>query len=184
MAYTNKTLRIPDLTESIAGQTQINPETGMAMDYSAGAINPLATLQASATPIKTSQIQTTTPFAQANMIANRNRVGQATRDLNEALKQREGLGYTLASALSAIPEQQGYGSWLSALGRSFGAGLGARTNAAVDRAQKVYDAQMKDLATLLSYDKSLGDTIRTDFNYKYPNNSDNSMLALSMLFGE
>ena len=113
-------------------------------------------------PQKTSSItnttSTSTPFALEDLIAARDSLGSATKNLDEALKAREGLGYTLASALSAIPEQQGYGSWLSALGRSFGAGLGARTNAAVDRAQKVYDAEMKDLANRLAFDKAMGET--------------------------
>ena len=113
-------------------------------------------------PQKTSSItnttSTSTPFALEDLIAARDSLGTATRNLDEALKQREGLGYTLASALSAVPEQQGYGSWLSALGRSFGAGLGARTNAQIDRAQKVYDAQMKDLANRLAFDKAMGET--------------------------
>ena len=113
-------------------------------------------------PQKTSSItnttSTSTPFALEDLIAARDSLGTATRNLDEALKAREGLGYTLASALSAIPEQQGYGSWLSNLGRSFGAGLGARTNAQIDRAQKVYDAEMKDLANRLAFDKAMGET--------------------------
>lgn len=113
-------------------------------------------------PQKTSSVtnttSTSTPFALEDLIAARDSLGTATRNLDEALKAREGLGYTLASALSAIPEQQGYGSWLSNLGRSFGAGLGARTNAQIDRAQKVYDAQMKDLANRLAFDKAMGET--------------------------
>lgn len=113
-------------------------------------------------PQKTSSITnttfTSTPYALEDLIAARDSLGTATRNLDEALKAREGLGYTLASALSSIPEQQGYGSWLSALGRSFGAGLGARTNAEIDRAQKVYDAQMKDLANRLAFDKAMGET--------------------------
>lgn len=128
--------------------------------------NTLAAIQAlqqiATRPQKTSSItnttSTSTPFALEDLIAARDSLGTATRNLDEALKAREGLGYTLASALSAIPEQQGYGSWLSNLGRSFGAGLGARTNAQIDRAQKVYDAQMKDLATRLAYDKAMGET--------------------------
>lgn len=106
----------------------------------------------------TDTFSTSTPYALEDLITARDSLGTATRNLDEALKAREGLGYTLASALSAIPEQQGYGSWLSNLGRSFGAGLGARTNAAIDRAQKVYDAEMKDLANRLAFDKAMGET--------------------------
>lgn len=108
--------------------------------------------------VLTNTTSTSTPFALEDLIAARDSLGTATRNLDEALKERENFGYTLASALSAIPQQEGYGSWLSALGRSFGAGLGARTNAAVDRAQKVYDAEMKDLANRLAFDKAMGET--------------------------
>ena len=121
--------------------------------------------------VVTDTFSTSTPYALEDLITARDSLGTATRNLDEALKAREGLGYTLASALSAIPEQQGYGSWLSNLGRSFGAGLGDRTNAQIDRAQKVYDAQMKDLATRLAYDKAMGETSiqRQNQNIGYKN---------------
>lgn len=111
-------------------------------------------------PQKTSAYTTTTstPRALADMIANRDRIGTATRELDDALKARETLGYTLANSLANIPQQQGYGSWLSDLARGFGSGATMRTNAQVDRAQKAYDAKMKDLAEILAYDKAMGET--------------------------
>lgn len=111
-------------------------------------------------PQKTSAYTTTTstPRALADMIANRDRIGTATRELDNALKARETLGYTLANSLANIPQQQGYGSWLSDLARGFGSGATMRTNAQVDRAQKAYDAKMKDLAEILAYDKAMGET--------------------------
>lgn len=111
-------------------------------------------------PQKTSAYTTTTstPRALADMIANRDRIGTATQELDDALKARETLGYTLANSLANIPQQQGYGSWLSDLARGFGSGATMRTNAQVDRAQKAYDAQMKDLAEILAYDKAMGET--------------------------
>lgn len=111
-------------------------------------------------PQKTSAYTTTTstPRALADMIANRDRIGTATRELDDALKARETLDYTLANSLANIPQQQGYGSWLSDLARGFGSGATMRTNAQVDRAQKAYDAQMKDLAEILAYDKAMGET--------------------------
>ena len=108
--------------------------------------------------VLTNTTSTSTPYALEDLIAARDSLGTATRNLDEALKQRENFGYTLASALASVPQQEGYGSWLSSLGRSFGAGLGARTNAAVDRAQQIYDAQMKDLANRLAFDKAMGET--------------------------
>ena len=108
--------------------------------------------------VVTTTTSTSTPRALANMIANRDRIGQATRDLDEALKARETAGYSIANALMAMPEQQGYGSWLGNAARVFGAGLAAPTNAQVDRAQKKYEAEMKDLAEILAYDKAMGET--------------------------
>ena len=133
--------------------------------YTADAINGLTGLLAGAIeaqatrPQKTSVITNTTtrPYALQNIIANRDRIGQATSELNDALKAREGLGYTLASALAGIPQQQGTGSWLSDFARAFGGGMAAPTNAMVDRAQKKYEAEMKDLANILAYDKAMGD---------------------------
>lgn len=143
--------------------------------YTADAINGLTgllagSIEAQATrPQKTSVITnaTTSPYALQNMIANRDRIGQATSELNDALKAREGLGYTLASALAGIPQQQGAGSWLSDFARAFGGGMAAPTNAMVDRAQKKYEAEMKDLAEILAYDKAMGDNQYQEQRTKY-----------------
>lgn len=143
--------------------------------YTADAINGLTGLLAGAIeaqatrPQKTSVITnaTTSPYALQNMIANRDRIGQATSELNDALKAREGLGYTLASALAGIPQQQGAGSWLSDFARAFGGGMAAPTNAMVDRAQKKYEAEMKDLANILAYDKAMGDNQYQEQRIKY-----------------
>lgn len=112
-------------------------------------------------PQKTSTItdttSTTTPYALANMIANRDRIGQATKDYDDALKLRETTAFSLANALAAIPQQQGYGSWLTDFARAFGGGMSTPFNARIDRATKNYENQMKDLATILAYDKAMGD---------------------------
>lgn len=112
-------------------------------------------------PQKTSTItdttSTTTPYALADMIANRDRIGRATREYNDALKLRETTAFSLANALANIPQQQGYGSWLTDFARAFGGGMSAPFNARVDRATKNYENQMKDLATILAYDKAMGD---------------------------
>ena len=113
-------------------------------------------------PQKTSTItdttSTTTPYALADMIANRDRIGRATREYDDALKLRETTAFSLANALANIPQQQGYGSWLTDFARSFGGGMSSPFNARVDRATKNYENQMKDLATILAYDKAMGDT--------------------------
>ena len=125
-----------------------------------GAIQAMATR-----PQKTSALTTTsavqTPYALDDLLAMRDKIGSSTERLNEALKARENFGYSLASALGAIPQQQGAGSWLSDLARGFGAGATARTNAAIDRAQKVYEAEMKDLANRAALDKTMGEKTTT-----------------------
>ena len=45
-------------------------------------------------PIRNKQVQTKTPYAREDMIASRNKIGEATRYLDEALKQRENFGYS------------------------------------------------------------------------------------------
>lgn len=110
------------------------------------------------TSAKTTTTSTSTPYALEDLVATRNRIGESTKALDDALKARETFGYTLANALASAPQQQGAGSWLSDFARGFGGGMSARTNAAVDRAQKKYEAEMKDLADILAFDKAMGET--------------------------
>ena len=110
------------------------------------------------TSATTTTTSTSTPYALEDLITTRNRIGESTRALDDALKARETFGYTLANALASAPQQQGAGSWLSDFARGFGGGMSARTNAAVDRAQKKYEAEMKDLADILAFDKEMGET--------------------------
>lgn len=130
-------------------------------------------------PQKTSQttVSTTKPVEYADMLARRNQIGAERQALADALKKRENFGYSLASALSAIPQQQGYGSWLSDLSRSFGAGFNARTNAAIDRAQQDYEAAQKDLASALALDKAMGDvqTQEQTIGYTTPMTTDSGV---------
>lgn len=113
-------------------------------------------------PQKTSAVtnatSTSTPYALADMLATRGKIGAATRELDDALKVRESTAYSLANALASIPQQQGYGSWLSDFARSFGGGMSTPFNARVDRAQKKYESEMKDLADILAFDKAMGET--------------------------
>lgn len=57
--------------------------------------------------------------------------------LNDALKQRQGFIYNLASTLAQTPVQQGYGSWLSNLTNAFGRAYqgGIESNIARQKAQ-------------------------------------------------
>ena len=122
-----------------------------------GAIEALAT-RPQKNVIDTTTTTTNTPYALANMLANRDKIGQATRDYDNALKLRETTAYSLANALAAIPQQQGYGSWLTDFARAFGGGMSAPFNARVDRAAKMHENTMKDLETILKYDKEMGST--------------------------
>lgn len=106
----------------------------------------------------TTTTSTSTPYALADMIARRDSIGDASRALEDALKKREDLGYVLASSLGAIPQQQGYGSWLTDFARSLGGGMATPTNLEVDRAQKKYEADMADLQQALAFDKAMGET--------------------------
>lgn len=133
----------------------MNEENNALTQLLTGAIQAMATR-----PQKTSTITDATtssmPYAYDNMVANRDRIGQATRDLDEALKLKETTAYALTNALAAIPQQQGYGSWLTDFARSLGGGLSGSMNAYMSRAAQKYDNEMKDLETILKYDKEMG----------------------------
>lgn len=58
--------------------------------------------------------------------------------LNDALKQRQGFMYNLASTLANTPVQQGYGSWLSNLTNAFGRAYKGGIDSDVER-QKAQD---------------------------------------------
>ena len=126
-------------------------------DALAGAITAYA-MRPQKSSVITNTTSTNTPYALADMIANRNRVGQATRDLDEALKLRETTGYSLFNALASVPQQQGYGSWLSDFARALGGGAASPMNAYLARAGTKHENAMKDLETILKYDKEMGGT--------------------------
>ena len=116
-------------------------------DALAGAITAYA-MRPQKSSVITNTTSTNTPYALADMIANRDRIGQATRDLDEALKLRETTGYSLANALAAIPQQQGYGSWLSDFARALGGGAVSPMNAYLARAGTKHENAMKDFETI------------------------------------
>lgn len=187
MAYTEKTLLVPSFAQAQPQQTMIDPETGMAEGYGAspssrwGSMLPFL-LASSGKDLKNRQVQVTVPYARPDMIAGRDTIGRATRAYDEALKARETLPYTLASALATVPQQQGYGTWLSDFARGLGTGGTMFTNAQLDRAGKKYANEMKDLAQRLAYDKEMGGTVTTDWNY-IPGQSNNDLLLTMLMFG-
>lgn len=101
---------------------------------------------------------TTTPYARPDMIMRRDTIGPARENLVDAMRKREDTGYSIASTLANMPQQQGYGTWLGDFARSLGATYRSPTDAAVARAQADFDAGQKDLAMALDYDKAMGDT--------------------------
>lgn len=111
-------------------------------------------------PVKRSSVadtlSVTTPYAQADMIANRNRIGIPTKRLEDALKSRETFGYSLAKALSGITSDATPGGWLAGAASGFGNGYNALKDLQLDRAKQIYDAQQQDLDTMLKYDKEMG----------------------------
>lgn len=188
MARTEKTLLVPSFAQAQPQQTMIDPQTGMAEGYGAspssrwGSMLPFL-LASSVKDLKNRQVQVTVPYARPDMIAGRDTIGRATRAYDEALKARETLPYTLAGALSAVPQQQGYGSWLSDFARGLGAGGTLYTNMQLDRAGKKYKNEMNDLAQRLAYDKEMGGTVTTDWNY-IPGQSNNDLLLTMLMFGD
>ena len=181
MAYVNKTFVVPEFAQAqVPQQTPIDPETGMAQGSGLGSLLPFLLASGSNRPVKNRQVQVTVPYARPDMIAARNTIGRATREYDEALKARETLPYTLAGALSAVPQQEGYGTWISDFARGLGRGGTLLTNAQVDRAGKKYENEMNDLAQRLAYDREMGGTVTTDWNY-IPGESSNNELLLTML---
>ena len=91
----------------------------------------------------------------AKLQAQQQATDQANQQLQDALKGRESFGYSLASALSALPQQQGYGNWGNAALNAFGNAFNARINNAIDRAQQNYKSlsgqQQADLAAALKF---------------------------------
>ena len=188
----SKKMVIPDysVVEEEYPMTRINPETGMAFDThkttSPLDIKDILTLMGttSSKPVKSRQVQVTTPYAREDMLARRNIIGDATQKLDDALKAKESLGYSIANALAGIPQQQGYGSWLTDFARAFGGGWKSPVDAYTERAKTAAERDLKDLETALKFDKEMGDTIDIDLGYIYPPQQSNSdLLALSLLLG-
>lgn len=123
----------------------------------AGAIEAYA-MRPQKTQVKTWTTSSEVPFARQNMIENRDRVRQASKALDDALKIRETTAYSLANALANIPQQQGAGSWLTDFARAFGGGMVGPMNMYADRAQQAHENEMKDLDVILAYDKAMGGT--------------------------
>lgn len=106
-------------------------------------------------PIQTSQ--KSKPLEYNDMLKRRNQIGAERAALANALKQRENFGYGFANALSQMPAQQGYGSWLGDFARGFGLAYNARTNSEISRAEQDYERAQRDLADALMYNKAMGE---------------------------
>lgn len=114
-------------------------------------------------PQKTSATTTTTtrttPYALDNMIANRDRIGQATQELDDILKARESFKYRFGQGLANVtPQNESGAGWLSGFLRGVGGGLTGYVDNRAARAQQKYENEMKDLAEILAFDKAMGDT--------------------------
>lgn len=188
----SKTMVVPDYVreKETLPMTPIDPDTGMAVDASTTSnmsIPKLSTQELLAlmssggvSPLKYRETQTTTPYARESMMANRAKIGETTKALNEALAPRESWTYSLANALSNIPQQQGYGTWLTDFARAFGGAFKSPTDSAIDRAKTIAAQDLKDLEMLLKYDKEMGNTIVTNYDYTQPQTGG----LASLLFSE
>lgn len=78
-------------------------------------------------------------LADINLQEQQQKAELANQLLQEELKGRENFGYGFANALAGLPQQQGYGSWLSDAARAFGAAYTGRRDSAIDRARKNYE---------------------------------------------
>lgn len=113
-------------------------------------------------PQKTSATTTTTtrttPYALDNMIANRDRIGQTTQELDDILKARESFKYRFGQGLANVtPQNESGAGWLSGFLRGVGGGLTGYVDNRAARAQQKYENEMKDLAEILAFDKAMGD---------------------------
>lgn len=110
------------------------------------------------TSATTTTTTTTTPYALDNMIANRDRIGQATQELDDILKARESFKYRFGQGLANVTPQDASGAgWLSGFLRGVGGGLTGYVDNRAARAQQKYENEMKDLAEILAFDKAMGD---------------------------
>ena len=179
MSTVRKSLMIPDLG---LPQTMVDPETGMAQGYGT---SPLAGLLASANdkPLKEKQVATTKPTAYEDILKTRNSILGLSKELDDAMKIKETTGYSLANALANIPEQQGYGSWLSNFARSLGGAMSNVANNSVDRAKTKFTNDLNLAKAGLDFDKALGNTVTTDYEYSAPGNGAQSLMASLLLSG-
>ncbi len=180
MSTVRSTFVIPDYGPT---QTLIDPQTGMAEGYTPASFGPLASLLAAGSdkPQKEHQKTTTKPLAYDDILKRRNTLAGLQRDFDDAMKARESTVYSLAKALAAIPQQQGYGSWLTDFARSFGGAMTNPMNMYVDRAKTNYTNAINAAKLGLDFDKALGSTTSTDYSYTAPGVGSQSFLA--SLFG-
>lgn len=109
----SKTFVIPDFE---AEQTFIDPETGTAQDYQPADSNGV-------------------DLASLAIASKRNVPATSNSELEKALQARKGWGYSMAKALSSLPQQEGYGSWLGNFGKAFGSAFTAPTDAWISKEQ-------------------------------------------------
>lgn len=185
MAYVNKTFVVPEFAQktSVQNQTPINQKTGMAQEFDSSSIYPFLMGMGGSKPVKNTQTQITTPYARANMLINRDKIGRATEAINTMNMLKNTGTYALADVLANVPQQQGAGSWLSDFARGLGAGAKGQVDRYLGNIEQKRSKELEDLAAILSFDKAMGGTVKTDLGYFYPESSNNDMLTLALLLG-
>lgn len=106
--------------------------------------------------VRTNNVSTSTPYALENMIANRDRIGQASTRLSDTLRAQENPWFSTIKALGQVQGSTEPGGWLASglKGFSTGATMLADIKAANDAMR--LDNEMKDLAEILAYDTAMG----------------------------
>ena len=136
--------------------------------YTADAINQLTGLLSGAIeaqamrPQKTSTVTTSsstnTPYALADLLATRAKIGAASQGVADALRAQENPWYATLKALGQVQGSNEPGKWLESGLRGFSTGGTMLNDIKTANAQKMYENELKDLANILAFDKAMGDT--------------------------
>lgn len=131
---------------------------GLMAMYNAG--------QSASKPLKTSEITYTTPTELADMRQRRDTIGQTRQALADSLRKQETRGYTFGNALANLGGQTipGQIDWLGGL-RAAGGAYTNPINAEINRLKTDYELADKDLERALEYDKAMGATQRSVYDY-------------------
>ena len=110
------------------------------------------------TSVTTTTNTTSVPLAVADMIASRNKIGEASDKLEQILKERENPWYATLKALGQVQGSSEPGKWLESGLRGLATGGTILNDIKSANAAQMYEKRLKDLETILKYDKEMGTT--------------------------